>query len=120
MNSDGTADLQGYNNIKISMSVPEGVNFMFFINESGADVPDQGAYNGVRGADGESFASEINAGTGQAKIYTFDLNSFRSRREWGNQNGSKTLNLQAIMTVDIYIPGNSGEGTIEIISILLY
>lgn len=119
LNIDNSVNLQGYTKIEIKAMVPKGVKFQIFINESGADAPFLPIYNGINGADGESFASRLVIGIDEVKMYSFDFNKFKCRIEWGNQSGNKTINLGAIKSIDIFFPTKS-RGIVLIEYIKLY
>ncbi|MDP3786875.1 MAG: discoidin domain-containing protein [Candidatus Omnitrophota bacterium] len=119
-NNDKTADLQGFTGIKVKMAVTKDMPFNLFINESGVDALGKEKYNGVNGADGESFNSETYVGTGNIEEYDYPFNLFKLRNVYGNQGGNKTLDLQAIRNIDLYFPGNSGAGECDIYGINLY
>ena len=116
-NKDGSADLQGYTQLEFDMSLPKGANFYVFLNESGAGPAEQQEYKSVRGADGESFTSPALKGNGERKKYMLDLGKFKVRLEFGNQNGNKMIDLQAIKNIDLYIPSRGGAGHAEIYGI---
>ncbi|MDD5270432.1 MAG: discoidin domain-containing protein [Candidatus Omnitrophica bacterium] len=119
-NADGSFDLQGYKGIKIKLSATEGLPFSVFINESGADEMGKPEYKGVRGADGESFTSEPNSGAGKIEVLEYPFDQFMLRSVYGNQSGNRTLDLQAVRNIDLYFPGNSGDGTCDIYEVTLY
>lgn len=119
-NSDGSIDLQGLKGIRLKMSVTDKMPFLVFINESGADGPGKEKYNGVNGADGESFTSESNEGTGKIEAYDCPFDQFIFRNVYGNQSGNKTVDLQAVRNIDLYFPGVNGTGECDIYEITLY
>ena len=120
VNGDSSFDLQGFKGIRIKMSLAKGMPFSLFINESGADALGKVKYNGVNGADGETFTSDPNDGTGKVETYEFPFEEFTIRNMYGNQGGNKTLDLQAIKNIDLYFPGNSGTGECDIYEVTLY
>ena len=120
VNGDGSFDFQGLKGIRIKMSLAEGMPFSLFINESGAGDLGKVKYDGINGADGESFASESNDGTGKVETYEFPFDRFTIRNMYGNQGGNKTLDLQAVRNIDLYFPGNGGTGECDIYEVTLY
>ncbi|MDD5311189.1 MAG: discoidin domain-containing protein [Candidatus Omnitrophica bacterium] len=120
VNSDGSFDFQGFKGIRIKMSLTGGMTFSLFINESGVDDLGKVNYGGVNGADGESFGSESNDGTGKVETYEFPFDELTIRNMYGNQSGNKTLDLQAVRNIDLYFPGNTGAGECDIYEVTLY
>jgi len=120
LNSDNSADLQGFTGIKVRMTVTKDMPFDLFVNESGVDALGKEKYHGINGADGESLTSEMYIGTGNIEEYDYPFNLFKLRNVYGNQNGNKKLDLQAIRNIDLYFPGNSGSGECDIYEITLY
>ncbi|OGX29656.1 MAG: hypothetical protein A3F87_01660 [Omnitrophica WOR_2 bacterium RIFCSPLOWO2_12_FULL_51_24] len=119
-NSDGSIDLQGFKGIRITMSLTDTMPFSVFINESGANDAGRDEYNSVNGADGESFASDSDGGTGKIETYDYPFEKFTFRNVYGNQGGNKTLDLQAVRNIDLYFPGNNGTGQCDIYEVTLY
>ncbi|MFA5148146.1 MAG: discoidin domain-containing protein [Candidatus Omnitrophota bacterium] len=119
-NDDGSFDLQGYKGIRIKMSATEGLPFSVFLNESGADEMGKPEYKGINGADGESFTSEPNSGSGNIEVFEYPFDQFTARSVYGNQSGNRTLDLQSVRNIDLYFPGNSGDGTCDIYEVTLY
>jgi len=117
-NSDGSVNLKGYSGISVTISANKELKFMIFINESGVAAPGAGSYNGVNGADGESFTSAEFICNEKEKNFDIDFSSLRVRTEWGNQSGNKTVNLGGIASIDIFFPsGSSGEVFVKKISL---
>lgn len=108
----GTTDLRGYNFFTFKAFVPKGVNFSFFMSESGTAAPGQAQYDGKNGADGESYSFPAFTGSGKWEDYRVDLSELEHRSSWGNQKGNSILDLQAIADVQFYLPGGQGAGKI--------
>jgi hypothetical protein len=119
-NPDGSFDLQGYKGIRIKVSATESLPFSVFLNESGADEMGKPEYKGINGADGESFTSEPNSGSGKIEVLEYPFDQFTVRSVYGNQSGKKILDLQSVRNIDLYFPGNSGDGTCDIYEVTLY
>jgi hypothetical protein len=121
LNSDKSCDLSGFSGFLLNIKAPKDLKFYFTVNESGAARPWKRNYDGVRGADGESFISDAAVGIGKFKKYHFDFRDFTLRwYEYGNQLGNITMDLQAIKRVDIWIYGKQGGGTMEVSEVALY
>ncbi len=108
----GTADLRGYSFFEFKAFVPKGLRFSVFLSESGAAGPSQASYDGLQGADGESYQFPEFQGTGLWETYRLDLSDLERRSVWGNQKGNNILDLQALHDVQFYLPGNQGAGKI--------
>jgi hypothetical protein len=108
----GVADLRGYNFLQFEAFVPKGLNFQVYLNESGAADPSSTEFKGLNGADGESYSFPPFQGTGKWTTYQVDLVDLERRTSWGNQKGNNILDLQALSSVDLYLPGNQGTGKI--------
>jgi hypothetical protein len=103
-------DLRGYNFFDFKAFVPKGLNFMVYMSESGAVAPGMDKYDGVNGADGESYSFPSYTGTGKWESYRVDLSNLERRTSWGNQHGNQILDMQALSDVQFYVPGNQGSG----------
>ena len=103
-------DLRGYNFFDFKAFVPKGLNFMVYMSESGAVAPGMDKYDGVNGADGESYSFPSYTGTGIWESYRVDLSDLERRTSWGNQHGNQILDMQALSDVQFYIPQNQGSG----------
>lgn len=119
-NKDGTSDLRGFEGIKLTLSAPDKLVFNVFLNESGADAPGKALYTAFGQSDGESFTSEPLTGKGKFIEYRLNFRDFLLRFSWGNQDGNRRMDLEAMKSLDIYIPGLSGTGAIRIKSITLF
>jgi hypothetical protein len=107
-------DLSGHGIAEIRARFPRGLNCAFFVGESGNSEPGKASYDSQLGADGESWEFPALTGTGKWETYRIDLQELQKRNVWGNQRGNDILDLQAVSNVDFYIPGNQGEGVLEV------
>ena len=106
----GVVDLRGYGFFNFKAFVPMGVTFMVYLDESGTAAPNQARYEGVNGADGESYQFPAMTGTGRWEDYQVDLSELQHRDYWGNQKGNNTLDLQSLSEVSFYLSGGQGAG----------
>lgn len=106
----GVVDLRGYNFFDFKAFVPVGATFTVYMDESGTAAPGQARYEGVNGADGESYEFPTMAGTGKWENYRVDLSDLQRRESWGNQKGNNILDLQALSEVSFCLFGNQGSG----------
>ena len=106
----GTADFRGYNFFTFQAFIPKGVNLTVLMSESGEAAPNMATYNGLNGADGESYSFPSFEGAGKWETYKVDFEDLELRSSWGNQKGNHILDLQALHSVQFYLPGNQGTG----------
>ncbi len=112
--SDGSADVLGASSLEADLMITAGKKFQLFINESGVGDPGSTSFAGVGGADGEGWNSPTYVGTGQRQTVRFDLAQAELRGSWGDQHGNKTVDLQAIKSLDLAIAGNQGSGELKL------
>jgi hypothetical protein len=110
-------DASGAEHLELSLSIPAGVEVQVLLNEAGAAAPGQAKYVGTAGSDGESYEFPALVGTGKLETYVVDLHELDRRSAWGNQNGQNQLDLQALVTVDLYLPGKQGQGEVRVAAI---
>jgi class 3 adenylate cyclase len=115
--ADKYAIVEGCDMVQLHAAAPPGLRFQVSINESGVGPLGQSSYPGVNGADGEQYQSPVIIGCGKWKFYQIKLSEFSPSTFWGNQNGNKVLDLQAIDSLELDIPANQGEGSVHILSI---
>jgi class 3 adenylate cyclase len=108
----GVVDMSQYETLRLIARVPSGLKFVMRIEEAGCDKPGLAAYNGVNGADGEDYESDPMIGTGD--WHSYEISHLTQHPFWGNQNGNKVFDQQAIQSVDLFIEENQGEGDIQI------
>ena len=110
-------DASGAEHLELALAIPPGVEVQVLFNEAGAAAPGQAHYAGSNGSDGESYEFPPLRGTGQLETYVIDLHELDRRTAWGNQNGKSELDLRALVTVDLYVPGKQGSGEIKVAAI---
>ncbi len=117
--ADKSKNMSGMGVLSFTASLPQDTVFYLFINESGFDAAASAGFKGVAGADGESFGitHRLYGRGGDAVSYVVPLVDFEQRWEAGNQEGNQTLDLQAIKSVDLYIPGGQSAGVAVIKSV---
>lgn len=116
----GSADLSGARGFELRLVAPKGLRFSIYLAESGASAPASPSFSGEAGADGECFATETFEGTGRVETYRVALGDFFLRLSYGNQAGNRTIDLQALRGLEIYLPGGQGKGTLELLSATAY
>jgi hypothetical protein len=120
VNADQSVDARGFRGIELKIQVPRKVKFSLFVTESGADETGKENYPGAGTADGEGFSSLEMTGAGKMEILKVDFTEFYLRLNYGNQEGNKAIDLSAIRNIDVYLPGNQGNGELTIEFISLY
>ncbi len=109
-----TTDLDGYAAIVLDATVTKGIRFEVILDEAGAADGDNSA-----GDDGESFIFTPTTGSGSRETYRFDIGSAGPRETWGNQQGARRIDMQAMKALAIYLPGSQGKGEMVIHGIRL-
>jgi hypothetical protein len=106
----GYADVSAYQRMEVTLTIPSGLRFLMYLNEQGTDAPGKTAYAGRQGSDGETYSIGDMLGGGSRQVIRFSFDELGRNSGWGNQNGNHTIDLQAIMGIDITILGNQGKG----------
>ena len=112
-------DASGAEHLEVRAQLPEHCSVQVLINEAGAAAPGQASYSGQAGSDGESYEFPPLTGTGKLETYVVDLHELDRRTAWGNQQGKQQLDLQALVTVDLYVTGKQGSGELRVVSLHL-
>ncbi len=112
--SDGSRDLMGLGELEIEVEAPKGLKFQILFNESATAEPGKSEYKGAAGSDGESYASPTLIGTGKRSTYRVNPDFLEARPYWGNQQGNKIIDLQAIKNIDLAIGGQQGAGQLKL------
>ena len=116
----GYADISAYQRVEVTLTVPSGLRFFMYLNEEGIDVPGKKTYGGKQGSDGETYLIGDMLGSGSRRVIRFSFDELGRNSTWGNQNGNYTIDLQAIMGIDISILGNQGKGKLIVHRCRLY
>ncbi len=116
--ADKYAIVEGCDMVQLHAMAPAGLRFQVSINEAGVGAPGAASYPGVSGTDGEQYQSPVMKGWGKWKIYQIKLSEFSPSPVWGNQNGNKVLDLNAIDSLELDLPPNQGAGDFKIMSIV--
>ncbi len=110
----GYADISAYQRAEVTITAPAGLRFFMYLNEAGIDAPGKTTYAGRQGSDGETYLIGEMLGRGSRQVIRFSFDELGRNNGWGNQNGNRTIDLQAIMGIDVSIPGNQGKGKLTI------
>jgi glycosyl hydrolase family 2 len=123
--SKESTDLGGYSKLVVTAAIPSGLRFQLILDEASNGPPDAD-YGPPEVSDasevtddGESYGSITLEGTGARHDYLFDLTELRPRGVWGNQNGNRRIDMNAIHGVGLLWPGGQGGGAIVIHSMRL-
>jgi hypothetical protein len=106
----------GATRVALKIRAPRRLRYSVVVTESGAEEREAASFAGARGADGEQYYRELR-GAGKAREEVLDLSRFRFSTTYGNQKGNRRLDTQAILRVELVVPGGQGPGQIEIHSI---
>ena len=106
------SDLRGARSLSAKVLVPKGVEYYFSLSESGIGAPEAFSFQGKDGADGEQYLLDPRVGTGQWEDLQAPLSQATLSLTWGNAEGNRQLDLQAIQKIDLAIPGGQGRGRV--------
>jgi hypothetical protein len=115
----GYADLSHHRSIELVVTAPRGLRFSLLLSEEGAADPWAASFAGAEGSDGESFASEEFTAAGNRQTVVAPLETFSWRTSFGNPNGNRTIDLQAVHEIDLSLGGSQGSGTLTVHSLRL-
>jgi len=115
----GYTDLAGYESVELVITAPRGLRFSLLLSEQGAADPWATRFDGADGSDGESFASEEFTATGEEQTIVIGFDELKPRTSFGNPNGNRTIDLQAVHDLDLALGGSQGSGTLTIKSLRL-
>lgn len=112
--SDGFS-LLGRTGVELRVNASQRLFVRLQLVESGAGPVGEQAYTGDNGADGEVYITpliELSPGDQSIQIEWADLDV---HQHFGNQRGNRRLDLQAIRSIDLYIPGDPNPpGTFDL------
>jgi len=100
--------LRRHDLVEVDVEVPRGQSFKVFFDEAAS-----------AGGDGESFYYELTAEEDGRNLYKFDLSDLKLRSSYGNQNGNKGLDMQAVNSIAVNFEGLKGTGTVTVYAVKL-
>jgi GPH family glycoside/pentoside/hexuronide:cation symporter len=113
-------DFREYASVELDAEIPEGLSMDIIFNEAGA-APEAGkSFGTIAGDDGESFYLEVTSNEFQEGVFAFNLSDLKPHTSYGNQNGKKQLDTQAIKNIVVRFPELQGSGAITIGSLKLH
>lgn len=101
---DGYTNLRGMHKLHLCISATKGLRLQVSLIESGADILGQQSYSGQNGADGEAYRSQELLTEEGRHTYTFSLVDFERNPHYGNARGNKTIDTQALRSLDLLCP----------------
>lgn len=107
--------------IRLSASRPAKCRIQLV--ETGAGPVGEQAYAGLDGADGEVYISYPLALASGENILRVEWDALDVHEHYGNQRGNRRIDLQALLSIDLYLPGESNGAeplTLEIHSFALW
>ena len=96
--------------MRIRLKGDSGMRFRIFLTETGDGPPGQQTYQGVEGADGESFEFAPFTATGEWQEVEIPLQEASVRQYWGNQRGDRMLSTAGLGTLSLFVFPNQGAG----------
>ncbi len=105
-NADGSVNCLGGAKVVLRIAAPETARIGIGLNESGHGAVNAQTYSGVGQADGESFRHEEQAGSAGNDRREYQLRKVDNNYHYGNQRGNKTIDTEAISTIDLFVPGH--------------
>lgn len=112
--SDDSIDVSGATRLVVVMSAPSGKRFAIGIQESGHGNPWAQNFDGLAGADGESYVNAEQPTVGGRHEYVFDLAMLEPSTSYGNQRGNHVVDTGAASTVHLYFPGSQSAFDVEL------
>jgi GPH family glycoside/pentoside/hexuronide:cation symporter len=112
-------NLSEYSSLEVNAEIPEDLFLEVIFNEAGAAPASSKVFDTLAGDDGESFSFKIVSNKLNGDVLGFNFSDLKPRTSYGNQNGKKQLDTQAIKNIVVRFPDLQGSGTIKIHSIKL-
>ena len=112
-------NLSEYSSLEVNAEIPENLFLEVIFNEAGAAPVSSDTFGTLAGDDGESFSFKIASEKLNANVLEFNFSDLKPRTSYGNQNGKKQLDTQAIKNIVVRFPDLQGSGMIKIHSIKL-
>lgn len=112
-------NLSEYSSLELNAEIPEDLLLEIIFNEAGAAPASSEVFDTSAGDDGESFSFKIASEKLNRNVLGFNFGDLKPRTSYGNQNGKKQLDTQAIKNIVVRFPDLQGTGTIKIHSIKL-
>ena len=114
------SDLREYASVELEAEIPEGLLLEIIFNEAGVDPESGEAFGTLAGDDGESFYLKTTSNELEGGVLGFDFSDLKPHALYGNQNGKKQLDLQAIKNIVVRFPELQGSGVITIDAVKLH
>jgi hypothetical protein len=112
-----SANMDGYSAIELDAVIGKDVVFDFFLDEAGVAAIDAVSYDISGGDDAEGFIIQSIQGRQERFTYRLELSNLEPRINWGNQKGSRKVDIHSIKGVSLFFPGGQGKGKIEVYSL---
>jgi len=107
-------ELRGAQEVELDLEAPAGTQFQILLQETGDGPPGRQVYEGVHGADGESYELPQFTTIGARQVVRFRLADSERRVYWGNQGGNMILDTQGLRAMSFLIRGGQGKGQLRI------
>lgn len=113
-------DLREYFSLELKAEIPEGLLMEIIFNEAGIDPNSGEGFGTLAGDDGESFYLKAISSKQEGSVLKFDFSELKPHASYGNQNGKKQFDVQAVKNIVLRFPELQGTGVITIDSIKLH
>jgi hypothetical protein len=112
-------DLDGYTEIVVEYEAPKGLQMTITLHEASAGAPGQAKYDTGAGDDGESYSSDSFYATGERTTKRLPIADLRAEQNWGNQQGQRRIDMNAIKTIGIQFQGAPQHGQVRVLAFRL-
>lgn len=103
-NPDGSVSLLGGRQVLVDLVSDREIRAGIGLNESGCGAVNSQTFTGYAGADGESYSGtgiELPIGKNP---YIFPLSNLEPGPSYGNQRGNRIMDMQAVVSLQLYFP----------------
>jgi agarase len=107
-------DLAGTVEVEIEVQARAGLQLQVLLHETGDGPPGRQVYEGVNGADGESYELPRFTADGTRQVLRFRLADAERRVYWGNQGGNMTVDTQGLRAICLAIAPGQGQGQLRV------
>lgn len=111
-------DLDGYEFIVLDAEIDRGIEVHLLVNEAGAKEP-WATFDLSAGGDAEAYSSLPLAGKGTRGLYKVRIADLAPQSSWGNQNGARRIDMNAVDAVAVQLMGPEADGQARIFGLYL-
>ena len=103
----------------IDLEAPKGLQVNVTVYEAASAAPGLARYDSGAGDDGEAYISRPMISQGGRSKLTINIAALELQQYWGNQSGSKRIDMGAIKNVGLQLQGRPDSGTVRVLSFRL-